>query len=123
MNKGVKDHHAQFCLTDMSRVGSAPIGVSIYRSDREAIPQLNAGDCIILRDFAVCLTNNNILYLESREESAWCIRRCSKGYKYTGPMVRFGAEEAREMKHLRNWWRSSGPSSGLRGLTQSPVYP
>lgn len=63
---------------DESRSNAPSVRVRIWRSHIEMLPRSSKGDWVMLRNFAVCLdAEKKIPYIESREGSAWYIRKLS----------------------------------------------
>ncbi|QDS69167.1 hypothetical protein FKW77_010544 [Venturia effusa] len=69
---GPKDYVTEFLISDQD-FWPHKVSVKIYRPWKPALPVLEDGDAILLRDFSVLPTKKGVgLYMRSNEGSSWC---------------------------------------------------
>jgi len=80
--------------------------VQIFRPHIEALPAVEKGDAILLRNFSVLSIKGKGFGLRSTEEgSSWAVFK-SEGdeVQVKGPPVEFGDGEREHVKLLKAWW-------------------
>ncbi|KAF2492239.1 hypothetical protein BU16DRAFT_620641 [Lophium mytilinum] len=123
--KGPRDFSTVFHITDASIHPNA-IQVQIFRPYRAAVPTAQAGDVVLLRNFAV-KSHKGKEQLLSLEDSAWRVWRFGKplwGMKKgqhgeieareecSGPPAEVGDEERGQVEVFRTWWQSVADMNG-----------
>ncbi|CAA9962931.1 Telo-bind multi-domain protein [Pyrenophora teres f. maculata] len=116
--KGPKHWTTTFHITDVSVWPATTTTVQCFRAYETALPEVQVGDVVLLRAFAVKSLNRQPM-LCSADESAWCVWRWGKpvwGAKrgafgelrareeVKGPSVERGEGEWREVEKLRMWF-------------------
>lgn len=106
---GPRDYHVTIHLADPSITASSvnPTAVSIFRPVKQALPLVQPGDAILLRDFNVQGRKHRIMLL-STNSSAWAVFRTGEEAQIRGPPVEFEAAERGFVRGLRDWWGSLG---------------
>ena len=86
---------------------SSTVTAMLFRPHLSALPTLQVGDAILLRNFKVTSLKGK-MGLTSTESSAWAVFQRDKGWEPSvrGPPVEFGPEERAYASGLGRWWGS-----------------
>ncbi|KAL4886265.1 hypothetical protein BJY04DRAFT_213797 [Aspergillus karnatakaensis] len=105
---GKKDFILTLQLTDQSMAGTT-IYAQILRPYKPALPTLQEGDAILLRNFRVKSLDHSVI-LVSDSTSAWAVFSASSpdNPQTNGPPVEFGDEEKTFAMDLRQWYLEDG---------------
>ena len=95
-----------------------PTIAQIFRPRELALPIVNPGDAILLRNFKVQSFEKR-LGLLSTDCSAWAVFRKGVEMEVRGPPVEFGPEERGFIKGLWKWWESVGATSVEIAIAQA----
>ena len=101
---GPRDFDQTIYLTDTSTLPRPKLSTAqLFRPSKDALPLVQSGDILLLRDFKVQTQNRGFMLL-STESSAWAVFRQQEGVQIRGPPVELGVEEREFAKGLRRWW-------------------
>ncbi|OJJ69382.1 hypothetical protein ASPBRDRAFT_198061 [Aspergillus brasiliensis CBS 101740] len=103
---GKKDYILTFGVTDPSLAGTI-LYAQIFRPYKTALPNLEEGNAILLRNFRVKSFKHSIT-LSSVDSSAWAVFNGSSEAQIDGPPVEYGAEEQTYATDLRQWYHEDG---------------
>ncbi|PYI12242.1 hypothetical protein BO78DRAFT_357986 [Aspergillus sclerotiicarbonarius CBS 121057] len=104
---GKKDYILTFGLTDPSLAGTI-LYAQIFRPYKTALPSLEEGDAILLRNFTVKSFKHSMT-LASVDSSAWAVFTASRtDALIDGPPVEYGSEELSYATDLRQWYQEDG---------------
>ncbi|MCJ1286062.1 hypothetical protein MMC26_005404 [Xylographa opegraphella] len=107
--KGPRDYNQTVYITDSSSSLGDSIPsyttAQIFRPYKQALPVLQTGDALLLRNFKVQMQKHEPMLL-STEYSAWAVFRKDTDVQIHGPHVEFGDEEAGFAETLTEWWHS-----------------
>ncbi|KAL2846108.1 hypothetical protein BJY01DRAFT_176388 [Aspergillus pseudoustus] len=104
---GKKDFILTLQLTDPSMAGTA-IYAQILRPYKSALPLLQEGDAILLRNFRVKSFGHSVILI-SDSTSAWAVYSApSEEPEVTGPPIELGSEEKAFATDLRQWYLEGG---------------
>ncbi|KAL2811322.1 hypothetical protein BJX63DRAFT_399322 [Aspergillus granulosus] len=103
---GKKDFILILQLTDPSMAGTT-IYAQILRPYKSALPSLQEGDAILLRNFRVTSFNHSVI-LVSDSTSAWAVYSTSEDPEVNGPPVELSSEEKTFATDLRQWYLEGG---------------
>ena len=104
---GPRDHFLTLYLLDQSSNisrGASLRPARIFRPAKAALPIVNTGDAILLRNFKIESSRKKFV-LVSTNSSAWAVFRKGEDVQVQGPPVEFGSEEAAFAVTLQEWWR------------------
>lgn len=114
---GPRDFYQSLSLSDPSSMYYPPTVAQIFRPKEPALPSVNPGDAILLRNFKVQSFKNR-LGLLSTDSSAWAVFRKGVEVQIRGPPVEFGPEERGFIKGLWKWWESVGATSVEKAIAE-----
>jgi hypothetical protein len=105
---GPRHYQITFNITDPS---IAPTGVTecqIHRPYKDALPIINAGDGILLRNFQVVSIRDKGFALRSdqNEASSWAVFKDDEEVEARGPPVEYGPAETKYFVALKEWFQS-----------------
>lgn len=115
---GPRDFYRSLFLSDPSCRSYPPTTAQIFRPRQLALPIVNPGDVILLRNFKVQSFENR-LGLLSTDSSAWAVFRKGVEVQVRGPPVEFGPEERCFIKGLWKWWESVGSTSVEKAIAEA----
>lgn len=95
-----------FHVTDVSIGPSAVTEIQVYRPYKDALPVVQAGDGILLRNFQVISVKNKGFGLRSEETSSWAVFKDDEEPEMRGPPVEMADEEKNHMVLLKQWYGS-----------------
>jgi hypothetical protein len=113
---GPKDWHTTIHITESSLLGNKPITVQIFRPYKTALPKVQRGNIVLLRNFKVQSQKRKCMLL-STESSAWAVffvqrEKGGEGSEIdveaVGPPVEYGPEENSHIIELEKWWKAEG---------------
>ena len=110
--KGPRHFYKTILLTDSSSTTAHGVPscttAQLFRPFKQALPILETGDSILLRNLKVQMQKHKPMLL-STESSAWAVFRKDTDVQIRGPHVEFGEEERNFAKDLCMWWHSLAP--------------
>jgi hypothetical protein len=95
-----------FHVTDVSIGPSSVTEVQVFRPYKDALPVIQAGDGILLRNFQVVSVKNRGFGLRSEETSSWAVFKDEEEPEMRGPPVELADEEKNHMALLKQWYGS-----------------
>ena len=90
----------------------------LFRPLQNALPQVQSGDAVLLRDFKV-QTQKRKMMLVSTDSSAWAVFRFNQEPQTQGPPVEIGKEEEDFAEDLLEWWSNREGARKTRAGTSS----
>ena len=105
---GPRDYHVTIHFADPSTTSTSDAyttAVSIFRPFKQALPLVQPGDALLLRDFNVQRQKQRFTLL-STKSSAWVVFRTGEEAQIRGPPVDFAAAERGFARGLGEWWGS-----------------
>ena len=114
---GRRDFHRSLFLSDPSSMHNPPTIAKIFRPKQLALPNVNPGDAILLRNFKVQSFEKS-LGLLSTDSSGWAVFRKGVEVEVRGPPIEFGPEERCFIKGLWKWWESVGLASVEKAIVE-----
>ena len=109
--KGPRDYYQTILIVDSSALSVDTIPscsiAQIFRPYKEALPILQPGDTLLLRNFKVQMQKHKPMLL-STENSAWAVFCQDTDVQIRGPHVEYGEEEVEFARTLAEWWHSLG---------------
>ncbi|SLM37841.1 Telomeric single stranded DNA binding POT1/Cdc13 [Lasallia pustulata] len=105
---GPRDYHVTIHFADPSTTTTSDAyttAVSIFRPFKQALPLVQSGDAVLLRDFNVQRRKQRFMLL-STKNSAWAVFRTGEEAQIRGPPVEFAAAERGFARGLGEWWGS-----------------
>jgi len=105
---GPRHYQITFNVTDPSIAPSSVTEIQIFRPYKDALPTIQAGDGILLRNFQVTSVKNRGFGMRSvtDEGSSWAVFKDSGEPEVRGPPVEFGDGEKDHLIALRDWYGS-----------------
>lgn len=102
---GPKDYLLSFNITDPTIAPGNTTRVQIFRPCQEALPLVDIGDGILLRNFQV-LIEKRLFFLRSKtgEGSSWAVFKSAGEIQIRGPPVELSAVEIEYVSDLKNWF-------------------
>ncbi|RKF64523.1 hypothetical protein GcM3_131006 [Golovinomyces cichoracearum] len=102
---GPKDYLLSFNITDPTIAPGNTTRVQIFRPCQEALPLVDIGDGILLRNFQV-LIEKRLFFLRSKtgEGSSWAVFKSAGEIQIKGPPVELSAVEVEYVSDLKNWF-------------------
>jgi len=104
---GPRHYQITFNITDPTIAPSGVTEVQIYRPYKEALPVIDAGDGILLRNFQVIAIKNRgfALRSESNEASSWAVFKNGEDEaQVRGPPVEYGPSEKNHIVSMKEWY-------------------
>jgi hypothetical protein len=104
---GPRHYQITFNITDPTIAPSGVTEVQIYRPYKEALPVIDAGDGILLRNFQVIAIKNRgfALRSESNETSSWAVFKNGEDEaQVRGPPVEYGPGEKNHIVSMKEWY-------------------
>lgn len=109
-----------FHVTDVSIGPNSVTEVQVFRPYKDALPVIQAGDGILLRNFQVISVKNRGFALRSEETSSWAVFKNEEEPEMRGPPVELADEEKNHMALLKQWYGSLD-SAGMAKLARANV--
>ncbi|KAH8782203.1 hypothetical protein BGZ57DRAFT_279775 [Hyaloscypha finlandica] len=103
---GPRHYQITFNVTDPSVAPSGVTEVQIFRPYKDALPTIQAGDGILLRNFQVMSVKSRGFGLRSVQDegSSWVVFKDGGEPEVRGPPVEFGDGEKNHVTALRAWY-------------------
>ncbi len=103
---GPRHYQITFNVTDPSVAPSAVTEIQIFRPWKDALPTIQAGDGILLRNFQVISVKGRGFGLRSvtDEGSSWAVFNDDSQPEIRGPPVEFGEGEKNHILALKAWY-------------------
>jgi hypothetical protein len=93
-------------VTDESRCQYPPTKVILYSHFGNRAPIPKVGNGILLKRFAVCLTDKAMVYLQESGNSVWHVRAKDETPIDMTCRTEFSNVESIEMERIHTWWKS-----------------
>jgi hypothetical protein len=93
-----------FNITDVSIAPSAVTEIQVFRPYKDALPVVQAGDGVLLRNFQVISVKNKGFALRSDDASSWAVFKDEEEPEIRGPPVEFAAGEKKHIGLLKKWY-------------------
>lgn len=103
---GPRHYHLRFNVTDPSVAPSGVVEIQVFRPYKEALPEVEVGDGVLLRNFTVKAEREKGFVLRSEDSSSWAVFRRARVAECKGPPVEFGEGEEGHVERLKEWFRS-----------------
>ncbi|KAB8252287.1 hypothetical protein BDV35DRAFT_335917 [Aspergillus flavus] len=104
---GKKDFILTLQLTDQSMAGTT-LYAQIFRPSKVALPSVEEGNAVLLRNFRVKSFNRSIMLI-SLDTSAWAVFKGLDDKALThDPPIEYGSEEEACATDLRQWYQETG---------------
>lgn len=105
---GPRHYKITFNVTDPSTAPSGVTEVQVFRPYKDALPIIETGDVILLRNFQVIASTNRGFALRSQEEaSSWAVfKKENDEVDVRGPPVEYGDGEKAHVEQLKTWYKS-----------------
>ncbi|GAD96848.1 hypothetical protein NFIA_038740 [Paecilomyces variotii No. 5] len=118
---GPRDQFLTLQLTDPSMAGTT-LSAQIFRPDKTALPAVEEGDVILLRNFKVRTFNHSMMLL-STDTSAWAVFNsgADEARATAGAPVEHDPEEHSYADSLREWYREDGAAMVADYRLQSSI--
>jgi hypothetical protein len=103
---GPRHYQITFNVTDPSVAPSGVTEIQIFRPYKDALPTIQAGDGILLRNFQVMSVKSRGFGLRSVQDegSSWVVFKDGGEPEVRGPPVEFGDGEKNHVTALRAWY-------------------
>lgn len=109
---GPRHYSITFHVTDPSIAPAGATEVQILRPYKEALPAVDVGDGILLRNFAVVSLKNRGFGLRSdSESSSWVVFKAKNEVQVKGPPVEYGEAESNHVTQMKVWYENLDESS------------
>jgi hypothetical protein len=103
---GPRHYFMRFNVTDPSVAPAGVVEIQVFRPYKDALPDIEVGDGILLRDFKVKSEKGRGFALRSEDSSSWAVFKDGKAAEMRGPPVEFGQAEEDQVSCLREWFGS-----------------
>jgi len=104
---GPRHYSIVFNITDPSIAPSGIAEVQIFRPYKDALPTINIGDGILLRNFHVISVKKGFALRSTQDEgSSWAVFKDSEAPEVRGPPVEYGEAEKNHITALQEWYGS-----------------
>jgi hypothetical protein len=103
---GPRHYSVTFNITDPSIAPSGVTEVQVFRPYKDALPNVEAGDGILLRNFQVVSVKRGFaLQSLQAEGSSWAVFKESEDPEIRGPPVELGVREKNHVVSLKDWYQ------------------
>jgi hypothetical protein len=103
---GPRHYSVTFNITDPTIAPSGVTEVQVFRPYKEALPHVEAGDGILLRNFQVVSVKRGFALQSLPDEgSSWAVFKDSEDPEIRGPPVEFGVLEKNYIVQLKDWYQ------------------
>ena len=109
--KAGRYYHLHFNVTDSTIAPGSVVVVNIFRPYRTALPTVQPGECVLLRNFLVKSEKGAGFTLRSDNESSWVVFKNGGEEEVRGPPVEFGDGERDHVSLLKAWYRNLDANS------------
>lgn len=93
-----------FNITDVSIAPGGVTEIQVFRPYKDALPIIQAGDGVLLRNFQVISVKNKGFALRSEDASSWAVFKDEEEPEIRGPPVELGAGEKKHIGLLKKWY-------------------
>lgn len=112
VKNGPRHYLITFNITDPSVAPAGVTEVQIFRPYKEALPSIQAGDGVLLRDFQVVSLKNRGFGLKSDPGcSSWAVFKGGVEVEVRGPPVEYGDGEKNHIAQMKEWYTSLDSAS------------
>lgn len=105
---GPRHYHLRFNVTDPSIAPNGVVEIQVFRPYKEALPDVEVGDGVLLRNFSVKAEKDKGFALRSEDSSSWAVFKRERVTECRGPPVEIGKDEEEHVARLKEWWGSRG---------------
>ncbi|OBT67437.1 hypothetical protein VE03_03029 [Pseudogymnoascus sp. 23342-1-I1] len=105
---GPRHYHLRFNVTDPSIAPTGVVEIQVFRPYKEALPDVEVGDGVLLRNFSVKAEKDKGFALRSEDSSSWAVFKRDRVTECRGPPVEIGEGEEEYVARLKEWWGSQG---------------
>ncbi|OBT88569.1 hypothetical protein VE02_03975 [Pseudogymnoascus sp. 03VT05] len=105
---GPRHYHLRFNVTDPSITPTGVVEIQVFRPYKEALPDVEVGDGVLLRNFSVKAEKDKGFALRSEDSSSWAVFKRERVTECRGPPVEIGEGEEEYVARLKEWWGSRG---------------
>ncbi|KFY64226.1 hypothetical protein V496_03401 [Pseudogymnoascus sp. VKM F-4515 (FW-2607)] len=105
---GPRHYHLRFNVTDPSIAPTGVVEIQVFRPYKEALPDIEVGDGVLLRNFSVKAEKDKGFALRSEDSSSWAVFKRDRVTECRGPPVELGEGEEEYVARLKEWWGSRG---------------
>ncbi|KFY44366.1 hypothetical protein V494_01507 [Pseudogymnoascus sp. VKM F-4513 (FW-928)] len=119
---GPRHYHLRFNVTDPSIAPTGVVEIQVFRPYKEALPDVEVGDGVLLRNFSVKAEKDKGFALRSEDSSSWAVFKRDRVTECRGPPVEIGESEEEHVARLKEWWGSRGEEfmARLERVGESP---
>ncbi|KFY03201.1 hypothetical protein O988_01628, partial [Pseudogymnoascus sp. VKM F-3808] len=90
---GPRHYHLRFNVTDPSIAPTGVVEIQVFRPYKEALPDVEVGDGVLLRNFSVKAEKDKGFALRSEDSSSWAVFKRDRVTECRGPPVEMGEGE------------------------------
>ena len=108
---GLRHYHLRFSITDATIAPSSVVAVNIFRPYKTALPAVQPGEVVLLRNFLVKSEKGAGFTLRSDDGSSWVVFKNGGEEEVKGPPVEYGDEERDHVSYLKAWYRNLDANS------------
>jgi hypothetical protein len=102
---GPRHYSVVFNITDASIAPSGVAEVQVFRPYKDALPAIEVGDGILIRNFQVVSVQKGFALRSMQDEgSSWAVFKGDEEPEIRGPPVEYGDEEKGHVKSLKAWF-------------------
>jgi hypothetical protein len=101
---GPRHFHLRFNVTDPSIAPKGVTEIQIFRPHKAALPVVQPGDGVLIRNFRVKSERNRGFALRSEDNSSWLVFKQDGREEIPGPPVELGDGEREHMVRLKTWY-------------------
>jgi len=102
---GPRHYQIAFNVTDSTMTPSQIIEIQVFRPYKEALPIVNVGDGVMLRNFVVISVKGGFVLRSDQETSSWVVFKDEHQPEVRGPPVEYGVVETGHIDDLKSWFR------------------
>jgi hypothetical protein len=111
---GQRHYHLRFNITDATIAPCSVVGVNIFRPYKTALPAVQPGECVLLRNFLAKSEKGVGFTLRSDDGSSWVVFKNGGEEEVKGPPVEYGDGEKDHATYLKAWYRNLDANSRER---------
>jgi hypothetical protein len=108
---GQRHYHLRFNITDATIAPGSVASANIFRPFKTALPNVQPGECVLLRNFLVKSEKGAGFTLRSDDGSSWVVFKHGGEEEVRGPPVEYGDGERAHVAYLKAWYRSLDANS------------
>jgi hypothetical protein len=108
---GLRHYHLRFNVTDATIAPSGVVVVNIFRPYKTALPTIQPGECVLLRNFLVKSEKGAGFTLRSDDGSSWVVFKNGGEEEVRGPPVEYGDGERDHVSFFKAWYRNLDTNS------------